>query len=462
MTKYVLTLVLAALLVSSPRPTLADGSVSAQTQKSIRAANTEAFDTAIKAGDAAFAEADYAAAAASFQKAIELNPGSYDAHDKFIDSISRVFAARASAGGKDPVISEELAQTRSGFRKEILPLYDGWLEKYPKVAMVYWGKGEALTFHYADQPGDSDRMFAKAIEVDPNCAYAYLGLARRYAQRGDVLKERIYLEKFLGFHVHDPAMYALVYAETYEVDDPARYRLEMEKVIVANRNTIMGLSALDQLARSETTPQQQIATYERLRKDYLNGKNADMLSYSMLNLFSLYGKTDPAKALSFAEEMHMALPKDKNWEQVIEFQKTLLEAKKLLAQNDPQALVLLEKPLLKPKGRYYDPFSDVDRTPWKLAHEDAVAKWGGEAKAYKDLTDSLVPVLNSDLQTAAVRYGATLGKSPKQVEEDIWRMRESQAPHIRKFDLARLADNQSVQLSDFHGKAVLVDFWYPG
>jgi hypothetical protein len=308
-------------------------------------------------------------------------------------------------------------------------------------------------------------LWEKAIEVDPNCAPPYTSLAGKAAMRGDVAKQRQYLEKALQL---DPSSseYAWSYAMTFALDDPARYRREMEKVAANYPGTRIGLIALYDAAKDAPALADRIAGMERIRNEYLRNKQvrrqtAPGLSLRLMSLFNLYSKSDPAKALALAEEVQQTFPADKHWAQIADYQKTLIEARNLIAQSPSRALALLEKQMLPSTGSY-DRFSDIDRGPWKLAKAEALAKSGDTAGAYKDLTEALIPVLNPDLQAAAEKYGSALGKSSQQVEAEIWQLREAKAEHLKAFELTRLDNKQSVKLSDFHGKAVLVDFWNPG
>jgi len=68
----------------------------------------------------------------------------------------------------------------------------------------------------------------------------------------------------------------------------------------------------------------------------------------------------------------------------------------------------------------------------------------------------------AEYQEAMIRYGATLGKSTKQVDADIWSRRLAKAAPFKDFDLWKLGIPEHVKLSELRGNVVLVDFWFPG
>jgi len=57
--------------------------------------------------------------------------------------------------------------------------------------------------------------------------------------------------------------------------------------------------------------------------------------------------------------------------------------------------------------------------------------------------------------------GAKLGKSPAQVGEAVLAQMKTKTTAAKPFTLKRLDNGQNVSLSDYKGKVVLMDFWFP-
>jgi hypothetical protein len=126
----------------------------------------------------------------------------------------------------------------------------------------------------------------------------------------------------------------------------------------------------------------------------------------------------------------------------------------IAAKKGADALALLEKTKV--------PRALEDSSQFTLFKAEAADASGGPAKAYELLVAELVKDINEDYQKAIVIYGAKLGKSPKQVDEELWSRRMQKAEPFKEFDLAKLGGTGRVKLSDLRGKVVLVDFWFPG
>jgi hypothetical protein len=132
-----------------------------------------------------------------------------------------------------------------------------------------------------------------------------------------------------------------------------------------------------------------------------------------------------------------------------------VDARALIAEGKgTEALVRLEK--AKP------PSSVDDDAQLDLLRAEAAAATGDLGRAYEILAAALVTEFKDGAQKAIVGYGAKLGKSPKQVDDEIWARRMQKAEPFEDFDLAKLGSSKRVKLSDLRGKVVLVDFWFPG
>ena len=143
------------------------------------------------------------------------------------------------------------------------------------------------------------------------------------------------------------------------------------------------------------------------------------------------------------------------WKADVDYAQSLVQARALVAaKKGAEALALLEKTEV--------PGFLEDSPQYTLLKAEAANASGDTAKAYELVATELVKDLNDDYRNAIIKYGARLGKSAKQVNEELWSRRLQQASAFREFDLERLDGTERVKLSDLRGKVVLVDFWFPG
>jgi hypothetical protein len=244
-------------------------------------------------------------------------------------------------------------------------------------------------------------------------------------------------------------------------------------------------------AENSPTSAEEEAAYEKLYQLYgpKSAKPSDDVRELMVELFNLYANTDPAKALNFAEQMQKeeaaelakkaagdktpaakdakktdakVPPPKPLWESVADFQKSVVDAQSLAAKKKyADAHALLAKSVLKPKDDF-DPLSHVDQDPSRILDANAVAASGDVQKAYDSVKTALLPEPDPSLQAALLSLGAKLGKTPQQVDDDVWQTREAKAKPMTPFDLTQYVTGKQVKLADFRGQVVLVNFWFPG
>jgi hypothetical protein len=173
-------------------------------------------------------------------------------------------------------------------------------------------------------------------------------------------------------------------------------------------------------------------------------------------LFALYSRSDPAKALALAHQMAKNLPEaqKKTWQTRVTYQQNVIDAWKLLTEKKfTEALTLLEA---TPNPSYVP---DVATTLMKAEAEDGM---GETAKAYDRIAKIVMDSPGDTLNAALLKYGAKLGKTPQQVDDEVWHMREAKATVAPDFALPRASDNKIVKLSDYRGQVVLLNFFFPG
>jgi thiol-disulfide isomerase/thioredoxin len=209
----------------------------------------------------------------------------------------------------------------------------------------------------------------------------------------------------------------------------------------------------------------------------------------MFALFDVYSNAEPEKALDLAREMVTAYPtsetltaegieqhwQDKDWpislhrwaaEQIrtnkywiegVEYQSSLVRAAGLLKKkNISEAALSLEK--AKPP-KWFDEVN-IQTARLDLLKAEAFYIGGDTVKAYDHLLKkAAASAPNEALNTALLDYGAHLGKGREEVDEEIWKLRSAK-PMMKDFEL-HTYDGRTVRLSDYRGRPVLVNFWYP-
>jgi len=213
-------------------------------------------------------------------------------------------------------------------------------------------------------------------------------------------------------------------------------------------------------------PAEKAALIERFRREWPN-QWLPSLSVNP-DLFSAYFRERPEKGLAFAREM-LAAPElplrdgefstiqpgdfEDLWTRIVRYAQAIVDAQGLIRERKPRdALALLEK--------VRTPATVGDLRHLTLTRAEATAASGDVPKAYEMLAAELAADPIMEYRQAIATYGALLGKSPKQIDEEIWTRRLAKARTFKEFDLRRLDGQDHVKLSDLRGKVVLVDFWY--
>lgn len=458
----------------------------------------------IKIGDLANQNGSIDEAIADYKAAILADPSDLDAHTRFLRAYNQktysfLTPKKIKAAKKKPTKEQsaakqkkdqaEHAKLEAKYRKLLLAAYDNWIKKNPEQPMFYWGKAQIL--EGGDKDPEAVALLNKALAIDPSCAPAWADLSELAATAGDVPTQRADAEKALAIDPSDASGVFFNYVLTYLTADPPKYRQLVEDRAAKYPK---GLDFLVDLGAENSPPAEETATLEKIYTLYgpSSANPSDSIDYMMLDLFNLYAKSDPAKALELAQRIqkdeaaHLAKeaaakskdasgavnksakkpsekPAEPLWQIIAEYQQSVINANSLLAQKKyADAQALLEKSALK-KTSTFDP-SIVNQNAYELAMTEALAGSGssGNQKAYDRIKTDLLPQPDGSLKDALYAYGAKLGKTPAQIDGDIWQTRESKAKPMTPFDLKQYVTDKEIKLADYRGQVVLVNFWFPG
>lgn len=457
----------------------------------------------ISVGDVAAQNGATDEAIADYRAAILADPSDVDAHQKFFQAYRQKSYAfltpkKIKTATKKPTKEQQAAQQaqiqarrkaeEAKLEQVLLTTYDNWIKKDPRQPMFYWGKAQIL--EEQNKNPEAVVLLNKALALDPSCAPAWADLSDMAAVTGDVPAQRADAERSLAADPSDSSGVFFNYILTYLTTDPPKYRQLVEDRAAKYPK---GLDFLMDLGAQNAPPAEETATLEKIYKIYgPNSANpSDSIDYMMLDLFNLYAKSDPQKALALAQRIQndeaaqqakksaagkskadasaakklKDKPAEPFWQTVAEYQQGLISANMLLAQKKyADAQALLEKSALR-KTSTFDP-SGINQDPYELAMAEALAGSGsgssGAQKAYDRIKTALLPQPNASLENALLAYGEKLGKTPAQIDSDIWQARESKAKPMAPFDLKQYVTDKDIKLADYRGQVVLVNFWFPG
>ena len=394
------------------------------------------------AAQAAFEEArplfssDINACVAGLRKAVELDPEYYEAHQYYI-ACSNLAATRSGTEEEKKAAGEKAVH-------EIEALYTGWAEAHPQTAGYQYGLG--LIFGYRD-PDRARSFFVQAVKLNAQCSRAYDMLAIGAEVRGDLAGSREWYRRELAACPDDVTLWRH-YVGSFVYDDldgGVAAGLEMAKKFPDGAASI--ISFLATRSRDEAKARQIL---ELLREKFPVASASNLTA-----LFSIYLKSDPAKALLFARDMAALVPDNKQWPVLVNYAQAVNDTDALIAAGKAaEARAALDKIVLPRDG--------ADRRALDLAKARATAAGeGGTVKAYAELLALFTQTPTDEVHAALVGYGDQLGKTPAAVEAEVMAQRDAAARPGIPFTLVNYRTGKPVSLADYQGRVVLVNFWYP-
>jgi thiol-disulfide isomerase/thioredoxin len=221
-------------------------------------------------------------------------------------------------------------------------------------------------------------------------------------------------------------------------------------------NTERGAQSLYWLGANATADPDKIRYWEQDRAQFPPTKfnwSAD----AMESLFDVYARTAPEKALSVANEMESGAPKNEvaTWQSNVALAQNLIAVRKFLAANQfTEAKALLEASKI---SRYSNDLEMFD-----LLKAEATAGAGDPKGAYDALCARYAKEPADAVHVAILKYGSDLGKTPSDINSEVWALRDASAKAAPSFDLDQYLASGKKSLLDYKGKVVLLTFWFPG
>jgi len=388
---------------------------------------TPAARSAFDRGEAAAAAGKLNEAVAAFRKAIAADPDFVDAHQRLIEVTQR----------------QQLQDAQSPSLPRLKRQYEQWARQHPTRAVYQVALG--LLTKDSDQ---ADTYYNKALAVDPSSARAHFLLARDAETLGDWDTQRKHLKAAVENNPDEPR-YLLRYAVAHLKSDPDGFRELALQVVARFPTSPSAAEALYNLADASSSLDRR-GYLDRLRASYPVAR----FTYSASAMNMLYADlTEPSDALALARDMVRALPAAAFWRPLVAAQEAMTRAKTFIGDRQfDQALALLEN-TPPPSGNH--------GTTWTLLKAEAAAGAGNRERAYKTLVERSAASPDARVDAALRKCAADLGKTSRDVDADVWSMRDARATPAAAFTLPSLGDGAPVQLADFRGRVVLLAFWYP-
>lgn len=386
--------------------------------------------------------------AAGYQ-AIESDPDLLAAHDWLTGFPRRRIEEALS---KYPDLQQKIAHLEAirpqikALREAIGAKYDEWMKRFPNSMGVLYGIGTQL---YNQEKPEARVYLLRYAERDPGNAKVFAMLARLEMTAGDRAAAAGYFRKAMAVEPKNPE-YALDYAYNLE---PAKREPAILDVVNRFPNTDSAAVALGMLSDDATDDAHRTQYLEELRTQFPPEKS-DRSHDGMGDLFEIYLRTNPEKAVALAKEMQ-ATKAAKAWRGRVQLAQALIDVHRKLSAGKPkEALALLGK--LKT-----DKYSE-DRAMIERVKAQVMVGAGETHAAYRTLLQLEAKTPGSQTETMLQGIGRRLHKRPVQVRADITRTIYAAARPAPPFDLQEYTSNETVSLARLRGKVVLVTFWFPG
>ncbi len=478
-------------------------------QQMMPAMRVDQKPTVIDAALALWSKGEYAASIAEFERSIAKDPDNLALHARFVRMAAgarwktteleqeRKRAAaekakprrRAEAGRptsrrpagnrrppaasyKPPPVKTEaelaaMAKTAEAANKalaDVTALYERWLKERPTRAVYPYAVALLLD---AKDEARREQLLLKAAALDPKLVEPYTELIALHSGYDDEAALK-YARKGLDIKPDDSAWQLTVARTLWPVDQDAGRRY-YAALLEKHAGTKDGAAAIQQFIGGVEDPAEKAALIDRFRREYPNDWTPAYFANN--DLFGTYVSVDPQKGLHFARGILAAVENPKPgadgktalsapylktmWTRNVGYAQAVVDARALIAAGKgAEALARLEKETV--------PGSVDDEAQLDVLRAEATAASGDAAKAYDMLVSSLAADFHESAQKAIVGFGAKMGKSPKQIDDEVWARRMQKAETFAAFDLAKLGSQERVKLADLRGKVVLVDFWFPG
>ena len=418
-----------------------------------RFTGTPAAKAEFDKGKALDSSNEWEQAALAYKRAWTLDPDFADAHDAYSWARQRQALGDISKLGKMTADERKALHERTtAMEAAVVKEYDDLIRAHPKAPIYKWAQAQ----HYNETNIDlQGKLCRETTEMDPNFTPGYRCLATVAGVRGDFDIAADSWRHVMAIDGESPELWLRLVRS--ERESPAKYKSLTEELIARLPNTDTAAQAFEMWAESLPVTER-IAAFERLIAEYPPQQFKSTTDGAMW-LFTLYDDLydtngSPAKAGALAHKMAEALPQDKEWQAKAAYCDTLANAgkKRTPAVTDAERLAELRAVKVP---------SYVSKQRLLLAIAKEQDRVGQLVAAYADLLKAYAPLPGPKLESALYTYGRRLNKDPATVDKEVWALRTAAAKTATPFTLESFVDGKQVSLSDYKGRVVLLDFWFP-
>ena len=405
-------------------------------------------------GEREFRERNVAEAVTHFRTAIELDPNNTQAHQMFIFAFQDLGRSEISAELDEDARNTAMKTAADESFESLLALYREWSQDSPGSAAYKWAIGQL--YMYRDY--DKVRQYTnEALALDPGLSDGYSTLALMADVSGDKGRQLELLKKAVETAPDSPDK-AFYYAATLNQIDPALGREKSLEVAERFPESERGAQSLYWLAYRSGDREERISVYERLRATY-PPEEFDWSGSGMTQLADLYSESQPEKALALAEQMVAATAEEPDgwsathWNDRLTFQQNVMKGNELIAEGQFQQAVELLQDSTIPRF--------VNANVFHETRARALDGAGRTVEAYECLLRLAAKEPTDMVRSATLFYAEKLGKREETVKSDVRDVLEADAEEIKDYSFERYDNGERVSLSDYRGKVVLLNFWYP-
>ena len=395
-------------------------------------------------GKVAAQSEDWKAAAASYKKAIQLDPN-------FVDAYQEYWSMRAMGNWMRYQSQSEAERKKSekqGKRDAANEIkeYQNLARRHPDMPIYRW----LVAQQYVEtDPKLQEKYCTEAVEMDPSFGPGYDCIAAVASLRGDTNAEAKALRKEIELNPEKTDL--LLRLQRDVRSDPPRFEEITREIVSKVPATDTAAEAL--LTYAETLPEaRQIPKFEEIVANYPPSKFPHA-AWAADYLFRSCDRTDPGKAADFAHKMLNEMPSDKEWKSKAAYEDGMTAAEAKIAAGDGNGALAVLKDVKVPDL--------IDESRVQLLKAKAQDLAGNTSTAYVDLLKIFSERPVREVQLVLYQYGKKLGKSESTVDEEVWNTRLASAKPATPFSLESFIDGKKLSLDDLKGKVVLLDFWYP-
>jgi thiol-disulfide isomerase/thioredoxin len=360
------------------------------------------------------------------KKAVEDNPESLEAHHAYL-----------GAAGADTAAKQ----------------YAIWIRRFPKSATVCFALGEY--YHQCEQGLKGQPYLAMAVKHNPKLAKAWDMMAQTATDYNENWA-RTYASKAIALEPNNPA-YAYTYAYSFKNTDSLKYNLLMLNLANRFRGTEPAIIALYRLINN-TSDNSKKDFYYKATLGNPPAHLSTVFDNQMIDYYNFLLLKDTQRAIQLAAQMaadkkHALRLND--WQNRQIAANNFVKANNFIETNKPDsALALLNTISVSKYTALYNAYTTLKA---RAANDS-----NNVQLAYNNLLREYSKLPSDDVRQLLMAYGLKLGYSEDDVINKVWEIRDSSAIIATDFRLKAILTDDSLSLTNYRGKVVLLTYWFPG